>query len=264
MLSPKLFGRWLRVSPRLGFWLLGGLSGLLLVLSAAGCKETNPVTRVVIKEPTRTIADGNFSYEVYVPDPLTDLNKKRPFFLLFHPAGSSGEEFIQRWIPLLKQEDAFILASSATEKVPYGSVEFNEKIWTAVTQLFDQYRIHEKKTFVIAESNGAVYAYRFLLDYSRFFKGAVLISAAIEPKILQRYIEDAPGNVRSNFLIVHGTEDPVFPVSMVDEQVGVLKQHLKDVNIEYRRVKRMGHGADPFVEDDILKWVQEIEKQSPY
>ncbi|PIQ85626.1 MAG: hypothetical protein COV74_07970 [Candidatus Omnitrophica bacterium CG11_big_fil_rev_8_21_14_0_20_45_26] len=227
-----------------------GLAGILFfVLSVAGCQS---LRRAVVSEPFASKQIGHFTYSQFVPETARNYRSDRSLFLVLHPSGSSGEEFIQRWIPLLNNGHAVILAPTATNELPYGSPEFEDVLWQVLNQFGFEADSQEGRLFLIGESNGAIFGFRLVAQHPSRFEKTVLISGALESQALHELL-DSPKRVSAHLLMVHGQQDELFDIEAIKTQVKILEEN--QVPVELRVIQDMKHGADPFTEEEIAKWL---------
>ena len=109
------------------------------------------------------------------------------------------------------------------------------------------------KIFLIGESNGAIYAYRFLIAHPDLAKAAVFISGSLESKILSQ-IKERASQIQTKILVVHGTDDQTFPFSTAEKTAQQLQE--LGLKVEFKGVNGMQHGADAFCEDEIMAWIE--------
>lgn len=224
---------------------------VFLFFEISGFSFVGGVKRLFRGEPTPQEKLGEFSYSYFVSKKVLPEGAK--LYVLFHPAGSSGEEFIERWIPLTKKDNVVLLAPTASANARYGSKEFEEKLEAVVADFENRYHIASGSRFLIAESNGAIYGYLFLVKKPDFFRAAVFISGVVDERFVNQ-VKEAAQPIKSSILMVHGTEDKTFNIGIARKQ----KEYLKSIglSVELREMKRMGHGADPFAEEEIIKWLR--------
>ena len=184
---------------------------------------------------------------------------ERKLIVLFHPAGSSGSDYVERWEPLLKEIAALVIAPTADQEHPYSSPQFETKFLQLVQDVSSRYKIDVSSKYLIGESNGAIYGYRFLASHPNFFKAAVLISGALDQQTVTQF-EKNPAVSQAAILIVHGTEDQVFRIDITRKEVEYLKK--LGFRVDFKEIKGMGHGADIFAEDEIVEWIKSFSQSS--
>ena len=195
--------------------------------------------------------NGKFSYAFYPPKTSVDTTAK-PLFILFHPAGSSGDDYIERWVPLLGKW-GYVFAPTAGVETSYGSSEFEGKFREELQKFQNRFPIDPSRIILISESNGAIYGYRLLVTRPDLFKIAIFISGFLEDKTLAK-LSTKKDEIKTKMLIVHGTNDEVFNFETAKKTASDLKAI--GLNAELIEMQGMQHGADPFCEDEIEKWLE--------
>ncbi len=197
--------------------------------------------------------NGKFSYAYYVPKlKVNTPASPKPLFIILHPANSSGDEYVEKWAPMLS-EFGNVFAPTASSDAPYGSPEFEEKFLEELRNFESKFPTDERRIILIGESNGAIYGYRFLAAHPGLLEAAVFISGALEEKVLAE-IGGKSAEIKTRILIVHGTEDPSFSFERAEETGAKLKK--LGLNVEFKAMNGMRHGADPFCEDEVLNWIK--------
>lgn len=224
------------MKPKVLFWL-----GLFFVITS--CARFSGIQHA---------QNGKFSYAFYAPKtPAREFTKS--LFILFHPAGSSGEEYAEKWVPLVEKW-GYVFAPTAGPETPYGSPEFEEKFFEELQNLENRLQIDQSRIVLIAESNGAIYGYRFLAVHPDLLKAAVFVSGSLEEKTFEQ-ISEHKAQIKTKILIAHGTDDQTFMFEKAEKEARELKE--LGLDAEFKKMDGMQHGADPFCEDEIIKWIEQ-------
>ncbi len=233
-------------------WFVSGLGVLFFAIAGSGCG--NFARRVLIGEPVQELTFKNISYAFHVPKEISKESSR--LYLLLHPAGSSGSDYIQKWIPLIGRGSDLILAPTANAEAPYGSDRFKEALTRILEDFRTKYGISKERIVLIGESNGAIFASRWVSEEPDLFTAAVLISGSIDQAVITKFQTNRE-RIKIRLLIVHGTEDDVFDIRVREKEAGYLKQ--LGLKVDFYAVKGMRHGSDVFAEEEIAKWLNKLE-----
>jgi phospholipase/carboxylesterase len=117
----------------------------------------------------------------------------------------------------------------------------------------ERYPIDRKKLILMGFSQGGVMAYDLALREPERFAGLIALSSWLPPQLVE---EIRPGGGHENLLtlVVHGTEDPMIPISMAQaSRDALLELQVPTVYREYP----MGHEIGPEALREILTWLDE-------
>ena len=246
----------LRIKRKCFIWFSRGIFQLVLLFVIISCTRLHNIW--TSNQAIQKASVGKFSYVFYVPTKKPGSEIQNPLFILLHPANSSGDEYLEKWVSLIGGNQNFILAPTASSETPYGSPEFEEGFTKALEEFQSAHPFDSKKVVLIGESNGAIYGYRFLASHPDFLEAAIFISGTLEGKTLDQLKEKA-SSIKTRILVVHGTEDLVFSVKAAEEAVQKMRE--LGLQVEWKVMEGMKHGADAFAEDDIVNWINKIVKR---
>ena len=221
---------------------------IFVILGSACVQRPNQSLNDQIEEE---VFDG-FSY-AYL-EPVKGVSGERALYLLFHPTEISGDEYIRKWVPLIGAGPYVILAPTASASAPYGSKAFQAKLIWMIRNLEKRYGVHPEKRFLIGESSGAIFGYQFLAEHPDFFKAAVLISGALKMEAWTKLLKAAPA-LRTKFLVIHGVDDSIFPLSMTEREVVAL--HKLGLSVTLKSVKHMAHDSNESVKKETVEWLNQ-------
>jgi phospholipase/carboxylesterase len=117
----------------------------------------------------------------------------------------------------------------------------------------ERYPVDRKKLVLMGFSQGGVMAYDLALRQPERFAGLVAMSSWLPPQLVD---EVAPTPALQNLptLVIHGSEDPMIPVSMaVASRDALLRLEVPTVYREYA----MGHEIRPEALRELLVWLEE-------
>jgi len=122
-----------------------------------------------------------------------------------------------------------------------------------IDQAFDAHPVDRRKVAILGFSQGGVMAYDLALREPERFAGLIALSSWLPPQLVE---EIRPGGGHENLLtlVVHGTEDPMIPISMAQASRDALLQ--LQVPTVYREYP-MGHELGPEALREILTWLDE-------
>ena len=115
-----------------------------------------------------------------------------------------------------------------------------------------RYPIERRKTVVMGFSQGGVIAYDLALRDPGRFAGVVALSSWL-PADLDDAIPGQPGHENFPALVVHGTRDPMIPVTRAQESRERLLK--RGVSLTYREYE-MEHGIAPEALRDLVGWLE--------
>lgn len=221
---------------------------LLFGFLVSGC--AGRARDVLLGEKIDSAEEHGISYSCYSLKPTS---KKAALFLLLPPAGFSSEDYLRKWVSLLGTSENILIApdlSSAASRSEAFQVGLSE----IIVKQAKRFKVPDENVFLIGESNGAIAGFRTIHQYPELFRAAVMISSAIDQKVLQNLIESAD-RIKTDMLMVHGTEDSVIRIQMVEEDYQSLKN--VGVPVELRVVPGMGHGSDIFTDEQVVSWLKQ-------
>lgn len=196
-----------------------------------------------------------------------------PTILALHGWGASAHDLLGL-SPLLHGGEALVLCPQGPVEVPIqegivgygwfpitasgpmdplafaaGQRAVREFLDTAV----ERYPVDRNKLILMGFSQGGVMAYDLALRQPERFAGLIALSSWLPPELAEEVpSSDALQNLPT--LVVHGTEDPMIPISMAQaSRDALLKLQVPTVYREYP----MGHEIRPEALREILTWLEE-------
>jgi phospholipase/carboxylesterase len=196
-----------------------------------------------------------------------------PTILALHGWGASAHDLLGL-SPILHRGEALVLCPQGPVEVPiqegvvgYGWFPISEAgpmdpeafaagqhtVAGFLDAALERYPIDRNKLILMGFSQGGVMAYDLALREPDRFAGLIALSAWLPPQLVE---EIPPGTSLENLptLVVHGTEDPMIPISMAQaSRDALLKLQVPTVYREYE----MGHEIRPEALREILTWLED-------
>ena len=122
-----------------------------------------------------------------------------------------------------------------------------------LAEAFARYPIERRKVVLLGFSQGGVMAYDLALSEPERFAGLVALSSWL-PEALDKTIPSNEALRNFPALVVHGTQDPMIPVTRAQES----RQRLlaRGLNIHYREYP-MQHEINPDALREMVVWLEE-------
>jgi len=109
----------------------------------------------------------------------------------------------------------------------------------------------EAPVWLMGFSQGAILSYGLALQYPKNYGSVLALSGYILKDLVPEQYR--PADLRHlDFLVTHGTHDPVLPVAWARQSVDMLEQ--LQVKHQYREYP-MAHGINPECFADIKRWI---------
>ncbi len=147
-----------------------------------------------------------------------------PLVIVLHGGGGSIESIIKltkgRIIELKEYYKFFLLIPEGYHKqwndgryIPSSdahSKNINDSAYIkyVIDFLIKNYPINKEKIFIFGISNGGMMSFRFACDYPEYIKGFASIAATMPLHLVEKCKYK---NKNLNFILIHGTEDPLVP-----------------------------------------------------
>jgi polyhydroxybutyrate depolymerase len=165
------------------------------------------------------IQNTNRSYLVHLPKSYTN-NQYYPLVLVLHGRGGSGPKMAEytQFSELADKQKFIVVYPNAINKPtlwnafykPYGKerddITFISK---TLQQLKENYKINERKIYVVGYSSGAMMAYRVASELSSQITAVAIISGSLGYRKNNRDVYINKPTVSIPTIIVHGKKDPI-------------------------------------------------------
>lgn len=199
--------------------------------------------------------------------------KNPPLLLMLHGYGSHENDLFGFANDL--PGDFFVISARAPYSLGFGGfawyeIDFNqlgggkmsnveqaresrELVRTFVNEAREAYNLKESDLWLMGFSQGCILSYGLALSYPQEVQKVLALSGYVLKDIVPAQYQPAAIQ-HLDFLVTHGTEDPVLPVEWARQTVKMLEQlNIKHLYREYP----IGHGINPECFADIKKWIDE-------
>ncbi|HYE13013.1 MAG TPA: tetratricopeptide repeat protein [Pyrinomonadaceae bacterium] len=195
----------------------------LLTLLAPAAAHAQKVSKETI-----TFRDKKRAYYLFVPEGLS-AERPAPLVLLLHGSGRNGLSLVDKWKELAKKEGFVIAGPDSADSqgwwLPGDGPDFLHEV---TEQIKSKLPVNPRRVYLFGHSAGANFALLMAVIESEYFAAAAVHAGAMRPEG-QRFIDRAARKIP--VLIQVGTEDPLFPVSVVRETRDAFKSRGFDVRL---------------------------------
>jgi predicted esterase len=170
-----------------------------------------------------------YEYGLYVPqsyDPSTSF----PLIICLHGAGFSGDSYLERWVPRLKQ--GYILACPTISMGAWWTRQGEDLVLATLHAVRSQYHIDPDRVFLTGMSNGGIGAWIIGMHQAPLFAGVAPMASGID-KVLYPFLDNLK---QTSVYVIHGAQDQVMPVSLSRELVKEMKR--RNITYVYREHNR--------------------------
>ena len=193
------------------------------------------------------------AYSLYVPEQY-DPRHHWPLIIALHGAGGSNDEYLLTWLRPAKSKGYIVLAPKslgltwAVEKPGPDVVS----VTSTLMALREHYAIDPDRILVTGLSDGGTFSYALSASRPNLF-GAVAPVAGVLPPWL-----DMQKAVTLPFLIIHGSQDFIFPVAVARLAHATLVENgLKEVT--FTELPEWGHAYTYSINETyILPWFEHL------
>jgi len=178
---------------------------LCLAVSAAANSDSIQQGSINVQGKQRT-------YYVYVPK-LVATAGPAPLIVLLHGSGGNGRSMIETWKSFASKKGIVLVGPDALDgqrwSIPEDAPEF---LWKAAEAVKARYSINPRRVYLFGHSAGANGAIPVSLFESEYFAATGVSAGALRP---ERYGLTAYAKRKIPFALFVGTEDPFYPLSVV-------------------------------------------------
>ena len=181
-------------------------------------------TGMLPNQPIR-VGKDEFSYALYVPVSYTAA-RAYPLIICLHGAGFSGDAYLDRWQPRLKEE--YILVCPSIPDGAWWTREAETLVLAVLAEISRIYRIDPDRVVLTGMSNGGIGTFLIGTNHADRFAAFVPMASAY-PHALYPLLD----NARSvPFYIIHGSRDQVMPIRFSRALAAYLESH--DFQVVFR------------------------------
>jgi len=193
------------------------------------------------------------AYSLYVPEHY-DSRRRWPLIIALHGAGGANNEYLLTWLRPAKSKGYIVLAPKSLGLT--WAIEKPEADVVSVTStlmaLRERYAIDPDRILVTGLSDGGTFSYALSASRPNLF-GAVAPVAGILPPWL-----DMQKAVTLPFLIIHGSQDFIFPVAVARLAHATLVENgLREVT--FTELPEWGHAYTYSINETyVLPWFERL------
>jgi len=170
--------------------------------------------------------------------------------VLFHPAGTDGEEYLDGWMDEAKKGKYFFAAPTIEFDPVYWTQGYQDQLFSELERLSGKYQLVRDGAFFVGSSFGANYGFEAALAKPGKFHGGIFLNGS-----LGRYLDAIrrfPGRtIDAPVLLVWGSEDPNLDPEG-NEKARAIFEKAGIKNISFEIIQGLGHAEDPFVKKELM------------
>ena len=194
----------------------------LLICVSSAAEETK------VQKLTFGSGGVNRSYYLFVPEKAAAGNA--PLLLLLHGSGRNGKTLVDPWLPIAKSEGIVLVAPDASDpqawRIPQEGPDFFHNLVELVRLTHNV--VDERRMYVFGHSAGAIHGPGLGLLESEYF-AAIAAHAGVVGREMQPVLTQAPRKIPMAIWV--GTDDPLFPLSIVRQTRDALNAHGFDAKL---------------------------------
>lgn len=195
-----------------------------------------------------------YEYGLYVPQSY-DPSSSFPLIICLHGAGFSGDSYLERWVPRLKQ--GYILACPTISMGAWWTRQGEDLVLATLHAVRSRYHIDPDRVFLTGMSNGGTGAWIIGMHHAPLFAGIAPMAGGIH-KVLYPLLDNLK---QTSVYVIHGVQDQIMPVWLSRELVKEMKRR----NIKYvYREHNMSHphaGGHFFPREELPGLVEWFDQQ---
>ena len=173
--------------------------------------------------------------------------------IILHGMGGRGETTHPKWISRL--EDQFVIACPSYPMGAWWSAQAERLILELIQKIQKIYAIDRNRVFLSGLSNGAIGAFWIGMNYPDRVAGVVPIAGGITERLMHFLV-----NLRNTpIYIVHGKNDPVFPVGYLRRVHRILSDMKYPAVYREHREMTSAHGGHFMPKSEVtplLTWLK--------
>ena len=172
-----------------------------------------------------TVKGKSASYALYVP-PSYSPQESYPLIVCLHGAGFTGESYLERWVPRLK--DRYILACPTISMGAWWT-RFGEDLTVGILESVSaEYHIDPDRIFLTGMSNGGIGAWIIGMHHADRFAGIAPMASGLDD-VMFPFVENL---ANTPVYVIHGEKDRVMPVQLSRDLVQEMKR--RGIPYQYR------------------------------
>ena len=170
-----------------------------------------------------------YDYGLYVPQSY-ETSSSYPLIICLHGAGFSGDSYLERWVPRLKQ--GYILACPTISRGAWWTRQGEDLVLGTLRAVRSRYHIDPDRVFLTGMSNGGIGAWIIGMHQAPLFAGVAPMASGID-KVLYPFLDNLK---QTSVYVIHGVQDQVMPVWLSRELVKEMKR--RNIQFVYQEHNR--------------------------
>ncbi len=170
-----------------------------------------------------------YEYGLYVPQSY-EASSSFPLIICLHGAGFSGDSYLERWVPRLKQ--GYILACPTISRGAWWTRQGEDLVLATLRAVRSRYHIDPDRVFLTGMSNGGIGAWIIGMHQAPLFAGVAPMASGID-KVLYPFLDNLK---QTSVYVIHGVQDQVMPVWLSRELVKEMKR--RNIQFVYQEHNR--------------------------
>lgn len=153
------------------------------------------------------------TYVLYVP-PSPHAGERFPLLITLHGSGRNGRSLVEKWRPIAKQERIVVVGPDALNRQGWQfPADGPDALYFLVDEIASELPIDKRRLYVFGHSAGAVFGLSMALLESEYFAAVSIHAGALNAPNPETLLKSATRKIP--FQIQIGTQDPLFPLSVV-------------------------------------------------
>lgn len=191
------------------------------------------------------------AYSLYVPEQY-DTERHWPLIIALHGGGGANDEYLLTWLRPAKSTGYIVLAPKSLG--PTWAIEKPEPDVVSVTSMLmtlrERYAIDPDRILVTGLSDGGTFSYALGASRPHLFRAVAPVAGVLPPWLDMQKATTLP------FLIIHGSQDFIFPVAVARlAHATLIENGLKEVT--FTELPEWGHAYTYSINETyILPWFE--------
>ena len=191
------------------------------------------------------------AYSLYVPENYAP-ERRWPLIIALHGGSGANDEYLLTWLRAAKSKGYLVLSPKSLG--PTWAVDNPDpdvlSIASMLTTVREQYAIDPDRILVSGLSDGGTFSYALATSRPDLFKAVVPIAAVLPPWLDLQKAKALP------FLIIHGGQDFIFPVTTARMANATLVEN-GYAEVTYKELPEWGHAYTYSINEEmILPWFE--------
>lgn len=223
-----------------------------------------------IKKGYQYVERKGSSYQVYVPLSFSQSGKAPLIFVFGRSQRDSVlsreqlKDYAALWAEEAEKRGAVIVAPYWEPVVVEGHQHTEKFFLEILEEVRLTYNSHPKKVIVVGYGVGALQAFSLAAFYPDKFGGVATIAGSpLRDRVIgnlmrERLVGGLPPGRLPPVLLVHGENDGILPISLLEEDKAFLEK--RGNKVELKRISEMGHEQDRRALSAVFDWFESVER----